>query len=97
MNATFPDQAERPPAAAEAKAPLRLIAAPRGFCAGVTARSRSWSARSALWRAGLCPARDRPQPLRGGRAEGKGAIFVEELDEVPDGAPVVFSAHGVPK
>ena len=27
----------------------------------------------------------------------KGAVFVEELDEVPDGAPVVFSAHGVPK
>ena len=27
----------------------------------------------------------------------KGAIFVEELDEVPDDAPVVFSAHGVPK
>ena len=27
----------------------------------------------------------------------RGAIFVEELDEVPDGAPVVFSAHGVPK
>ena len=26
-----------------------------------------------------------------------GAVFVEELDEVPDGAPVVFSAHGVPK
>jgi 4-hydroxy-3-methylbut-2-enyl diphosphate reductase len=26
----------------------------------------------------------------------KGAIFVEELDEVPDGVPVVFSAHGVP-
>jgi 4-hydroxy-3-methylbut-2-enyl diphosphate reductase len=29
--------------------------------------------------------------------EGKGAVFVEELDQVPDGAPVVFSAHGVPK
>jgi 4-hydroxy-3-methylbut-2-enyl diphosphate reductase len=27
----------------------------------------------------------------------KGAVFVEELDEVPDGVPVVFSAHGVPK
>src|SRR5690606_33888454 len=27
----------------------------------------------------------------------KGAVFVEELDEVPEGAPVVFSAHGVPK
>ena len=29
--------------------------------------------------------------------EGQGAIFVEELDEVPGDAPVVFSAHGVPK
>jgi 4-hydroxy-3-methylbut-2-enyl diphosphate reductase len=29
--------------------------------------------------------------------EAKGAIFVEELDEVPDDRPVVFSAHGVPK
>ena len=27
----------------------------------------------------------------------KGAVFVEELDDVPDGVPVVFSAHGVPK
>src|SRR3569832_1297456 len=29
--------------------------------------------------------------------KAKGAIFVAELDEVPDGVPVVFSAHGVPK
>ena len=29
--------------------------------------------------------------------KAKGAIFVEELDEVPDGKPVIFSAHGVPK
>ncbi|NCP12617.1 MAG: 4-hydroxy-3-methylbut-2-enyl diphosphate reductase, partial [Sphingomonadales bacterium] len=29
--------------------------------------------------------------------KAKGAVFVEELDEVPDDAPVVFSAHGVPK
>jgi 4-hydroxy-3-methylbut-2-en-1-yl diphosphate reductase len=29
--------------------------------------------------------------------EKRGAIFVDELDQVPDGAPVVFSAHGVPK
>jgi 4-hydroxy-3-methylbut-2-enyl diphosphate reductase len=27
----------------------------------------------------------------------QGAVFVEELDDVPDGAPVIFSAHGVPK
>jgi 4-hydroxy-3-methylbut-2-enyl diphosphate reductase len=31
------------------------------------------------------------------RLRAKGAVFVEELDAVPDGAPVVFSAHGVPK
>ena len=29
--------------------------------------------------------------------KAKGAVFVESLDEVPDGVPVVFSAHGVPK
>ena len=29
--------------------------------------------------------------------EARGAIFVEELEDVPDGFPVVFSAHGVPK
>ena len=29
--------------------------------------------------------------------EAKGTIFVDELDEVPDDRPVVFSAHGVPK
>jgi 4-hydroxy-3-methylbut-2-enyl diphosphate reductase len=29
--------------------------------------------------------------------KAKGAVFVEELDEVPDGGHVVFSAHGVPK
>jgi 4-hydroxy-3-methylbut-2-enyl diphosphate reductase len=29
--------------------------------------------------------------------KAKGAIFVETLDDVPDGVPVVFSAHGVPK
>src|SRR3546814_15781916 len=29
--------------------------------------------------------------------KAKGAVFVEELDMVPDGVPVVFSAHGVPK
>lgn len=29
--------------------------------------------------------------------KAKGAVFVDELDEAPDGAPVIFSAHGVPK
>ena len=31
------------------------------------------------------------------RLESRGAVFVDELDEVPENAPVVFSAHGVPK
>ncbi len=31
------------------------------------------------------------------RLEAKGAVFVDELHEVPDGVPVIFSAHGVPK
>ena len=31
------------------------------------------------------------------RLRDMGAIFVDELDEVPDDRPVVFSAHGVPK
>ncbi|HEU5481847.1 MAG TPA: 4-hydroxy-3-methylbut-2-enyl diphosphate reductase, partial [Sphingomicrobium sp.] len=31
------------------------------------------------------------------RLKGLGAVFVDELDEVPDDRPVVFSAHGVPK
>jgi 4-hydroxy-3-methylbut-2-enyl diphosphate reductase len=31
------------------------------------------------------------------RLRGMGAVFVEELDDVPDGRPVIFSAHGVPK
>ncbi len=30
-----------------------------------------------------------------GRLEALGAVFVDELDAVPDGATVVFSAHGV--
>lgn len=40
-----------------------------------------------LWRTGLCPARDRPQPLCGGHLKAKGAVFVEELDKVPQRCP----------
>ena len=46
--------------------------------------------------AGLRAQADRAQLARGGRASSSaGAIFVDELSEVPDGARVVFSAHGV--
>ena len=75
-----------------------LLAAPRGFCAGVDRAIEI--VERALARYGA-PVYVRHEIVHnrfvvdGLRA--KGAIFVEELDEVPDGAPVVFSAHGVPK
>ena len=79
--------------------PLRLlIAAPRGFCAGVDRAIEI--VERAIRRYGA-PVYVRHEIVHnryvvdGLRA--KGAIFVEELDEVPDGAPVIFSAHGVPK
>lgn len=75
-----------------------LIAAPRGFCAGVD-RAIEIVERS-LERYGS-PVYVRHEIVHNQYVveglKAKGAIFVEELDEVPDGAPVVFSAHGVPK
>jgi 4-hydroxy-3-methylbut-2-enyl diphosphate reductase len=89
MNAPFPP----------GKAPLRvLIAAPRGFCAGVD-RAIEIVERS-LERYGA-PVYVRHEIVHNRYVvdglKAKGAIFVEELDEVPDGVPVIFSAHGVPK
>jgi 4-hydroxy-3-methylbut-2-en-1-yl diphosphate reductase len=75
-----------------------LIAAPRGFCAGVDRAIEIVERALAKYGA---PVYVRHEIVHnrfvvdGLRA--KGAIFVEELDEVPDEAPVVFSAHGVPK
>ncbi|MFN2098622.1 4-hydroxy-3-methylbut-2-enyl diphosphate reductase [Altererythrobacter sp. MF3-039] len=75
-----------------------LIAAPRGFCAGVDRAIEI--VERAIERYGA-PVYVRHEIVHNRYVveglEAKGAIFVEELDEVPDGAPVVFSAHGVPK
>ena len=75
-----------------------LIAAPRGFCAGVDRAIEI--VERALERYGA-PVYVRHEIVHNRYVvEGlktKGAIFVDELDQVPDGAPVVFSAHGVPK
>jgi len=75
-----------------------LIAAPRGFCAGVD-RAIEIVERS-IERYGP-PVYVRHEIVHNkfvvNSLKAKGAIFVEELDEVPDDAPVVFSAHGVPK
>jgi len=79
--------------------PLRvLIAAPRGFCAGVDRAIQI--VELALERFGA-PVYVRHEIVHNrfvvDRLRALGAIFVDELDEVPDDRPVVFSAHGVPK
>ena len=75
-----------------------LIAAPRGFCAGVDRAIDI--VEKALERYGA-PVYVRHEIVHNrfvvDALRAKGAVFVEELDEVPDDAPVVFSAHGVPK
>ena len=75
-----------------------LIAAPRGFCAGVDRAIEI--VERALEKYGA-PVYVRHEIVHNkyvvDQLREKGAIFVEELDEVPDDAPVVFSAHGVPK
>jgi 4-hydroxy-3-methylbut-2-en-1-yl diphosphate reductase len=85
--------------AADAKPPLELlIAAPRGFCAGVDRAIRIVELAIAKYGA---PVYVRHEIVHNRHViddlRAKGAVFVEELDEVPDGVPVVFSAHGVPK
>ncbi len=75
-----------------------LIAAPRGFCAGVDRAIRI--VELAIEKHGA-PVYVRHEIVHNkfvvDTLRAQGAVFVEELDEVPDGAPVVFSAHGVPK
>ncbi len=100
MNTAFPaipSGDDSPPAGA--LPPLRLlIAAPRGFCAGVdraieiVERSIEKYGAPVYVRHEIVHNRFVVDGLR-----AKGAVFVEELDEVPDGAAVIFSAHGVPK
>ena len=79
--------------------PLKvLIAAPRGFCAGVDRAIQI--VELALERFGA-PVYVRHEIVHNkfvvDRLRSMGAVFVDELDEVPDDRPVVFSAHGVPK
>jgi len=75
-----------------------LIAAPRGFCAGVDRAIQIVELAIAKYGA---PVYVRHEIVHNkfvvDALRAKGAIFVESLDEVPDGVPVVFSAHGVPK
>ncbi|MDR7294017.1 4-hydroxy-3-methylbut-2-enyl diphosphate reductase [Pseudoglutamicibacter albus] len=84
-------------AAAEVSGPKRvLLAEPRGYCAGVD--RAVITVEKALEHFGP-PIYVRKQIVHNRHVvetlEERGAIFVEETDEVPEGAMVVFSAHGV--
>ncbi len=85
--------------AAPIKPPLKvLLASPRGFCAGVDRAIQIVERTIEKFGA---PVFVRHEIVHNRhvveRLKALGAIFVEELDEVPDDRPVVFSAHGVPK
>lgn len=73
-----------------------VVAAPRGYCAGV---DRAVVTVEKALEAYGPPIYVRKQIVHNKHVvetlEARGAIFVEELDEVPEGATVVFSAHGV--
>jgi 4-hydroxy-3-methylbut-2-en-1-yl diphosphate reductase len=73
-----------------------LLAAPRGYCAGVDRAVITVEKALDLYGA---PVYVRKQIVHNkhvvANLESRGAIFVEELAEVPEGATVVFSAHGV--
>ncbi len=104
MNAPFPSHApsstgQSSTGPSSTKPPLRLlVAAPRGFCAGV---DRAIAIVELTIERYGAPVYVRHEIVHNRHVvdglKAKGAIFVEELDEVPDGAPVIFSAHGVPK
>ncbi len=105
MNAPFPSSesgdisASVENAAQQDRPDLKLlIAAPRGFCAGVDRAIEI--VERAIERYGA-PVYVRHEIVHNKYVveslRAQGAVFVEELDEVPDHAPVVFSAHGVPK
>jgi 4-hydroxy-3-methylbut-2-enyl diphosphate reductase len=75
-----------------------MLAAPRGFCAGVDRAIQIVEQAISKWGA---PVFVRHEIVHNRhvveRLEALGAVFVEELDQCPNDRPVIFSAHGVPK
>jgi 4-hydroxy-3-methylbut-2-en-1-yl diphosphate reductase len=73
-----------------------LLAAPRGYCAGVERAIDIVEVALATYGPPIYVRKQIVHNLHVVRdLQTKGAVFVEELDEVPEGATVVFSAHGV--
>jgi 4-hydroxy-3-methylbut-2-en-1-yl diphosphate reductase len=73
-----------------------LLASPRGYCAGVERAVETVERALALYGK---PVYVRKQIVHNSHVvsdlENRGAIFVDSVDDVPEGSPVVFSAHGV--
>ncbi len=81
------------------KPPLTIfLANPRGFCAGVERAVAIVQRALDQFGAPVYVRHEivhNPVVVKG--LEEEGAVFIDELDEAPDGRPVIFSAHGVPK
>ncbi len=89
-----------PPADLSSAAPVSrgrvLLAKPRGYCAGVDRAVQAVESALDLYGSPVYVRKQIVHNLHVVRAlEARGAIFVEETDQVPEGAIVVFSAHGV--
>jgi 4-hydroxy-3-methylbut-2-enyl diphosphate reductase len=96
----MPQEAVVRSAAKRPKPPLKVVlCSPRGFCAGVVRAIDSVERALALYGPPVYVRHEivhNRYVVEGLKA--KGAVFVEELDEIPDtSAPVIFSAHGVPR
>ncbi len=99
QSSAVPSQAGQQASTPQPRPDLHVVlAGPRGFCAGVDRAIRV--VEEALRRYGA-PVYVRHEIVHNRTVvealEAQGAVFVEELDEVPADAHVVFSAHGVPK
>ena len=100
MTATAQTPADLPTAIAQpgegVAAKRVLVAKPRGYCAGVDRAVLTVEKALEVYGA---PVYVRKQIVHNAHVvrtlEGQGAVFVEETEEVPEGATVVFSAHGV--
>jgi 4-hydroxy-3-methylbut-2-enyl diphosphate reductase len=92
------DPAQRSRSTRQSSALRLLVAAPRGFCAGVDRAIEIVERAIEIYGA---PVYVRHEIVHNrfvvDQLKARGAVFVEDLCEVPDGATVIFSAHGVPK
>ena len=86
---------DAPDAPIDAQIDRVLLAAPRGFCAGVemAIKALAWMVR-AFEPPVYCYHEIVHNQIVVQRFEQLGVVFVDEIDEVPEGRPIMLSAHG---